>query len=94
MSDFSVYVIESEGEYYYSLKGADFMPATQATLFRSKKAAERMIRKAIDIHAARAARAEGEMQETADRAKALVIRWRGARVTKLSELDDKGQDDE
>ena len=47
MQNFNVYVIESNGEYYYSLKGADFGKAEDATLFRSEKAANALIRKAI-----------------------------------------------
>lgn len=84
MTDFNIYVIESKGDYYYSLKGQDFRPAIEATIFRSEKAAQKMIRNAIKLHTEYATRVEDRWPDSADKARSLVVRWSEAKIIKIA----------
>ena len=75
---FNVFVIESNGEYYYSLKGADFRPPAEATVFRSEKAAKAQIRHAIRHHEEYVERTKEHFPDHAARAQTLVDRWKNA----------------
>ena len=84
MTDFSVYVIESNGDYYYSLKGQDFGPANEATIFRSEKSAQKMIRDAIELRTQYAARVKDSWPASADNARSLAARWIDAKIIKIA----------
>ena len=82
---FQCYVIESNGEFYYSLKGADFGAADQATIFRSEKAAADLIKKAIKHHQDFILSLKGAFPVYAEKAQALIDRWEStAKVVKIA----------
>jgi hypothetical protein len=82
---FNIYVIESNGEYYYSLKGQDFRSAAEATIFRSEKAAKSQIRHAIKMHEEYVERTKERWPDLAEKAQALVERWKNtAKIVKIA----------
>lgn len=85
MTDFGVYVIESNGEYYYSLKGQDFRSAKEATIFRSEKAAQKMISFAIKDHKNYILNLRDRLPEVKASTEALITRWETtAKVVKIA----------
>lgn len=85
MKDFSIYVVESNGEYYHSLKGKDFSSASEATILRSEKAAQKLIRDAIKHHKDYITNLKGNFPDSEVRAQALVDRWKNTtKVVKIA----------
>lgn len=85
MIDFSAYVIESNGEYYHSLKGRDFDCAAFATIFRSSQAAEKHIRHAIKNHRDYIGNLNGMFPAAEEHALKLIERWETtAKVVKIA----------
>jgi hypothetical protein len=84
MADFSVYVIESNGEYYHSLKGKDFSNASEASIFRSEKAAQKMIRLAIKDRKDYILNLAGQYPGIEADTRNLITRWETtAKVVKI-----------
>ena len=85
MSDFSVYVIESNGEYYCSLKGKDFSSANEASIFRSEKAAQKMIRFAVKDRKDYIVNLNGRWPEVKSSTESLITRWETtAKIVKIA----------
>jgi hypothetical protein len=85
MTDFSMYVIESNGEYYHSLKGKDFSNASEASIFRSEKAAQKMIRFAIKDRKDYILNLTGRYPDLEADARDLITRWETtAKVVKIA----------
>lgn len=81
---FNIFVIESNGDYYYSLKGQDFRPSTEATVFRSEKAAKAQIRHAIRYHEEYVERTKECFPESSAWAQVLLERWKN--TTKVVQI--------
>ncbi len=81
---FNIFVIESNGDYYYSLKGTDFRPPEEATVFRSEKAAKAHIRHAIRHHEKYVERTKEHFPDFCARARVLVDRWKN--TTKVVQI--------
>jgi len=85
MDDFSLYVIESNGEYYYSLKGQDFKPSNMATTFRSEATAKKMIKNATRLHTDYVERVGRHgYDDLVIKYQLLIQRWKEAKIIKIA----------